>query len=488
MVLLRFDGNEIGLTEAIIEKEFGRQDIARVFVIRGSISESDIERGETEMFVVDDTNTPDANAFFGGVLKELIRSGPRTEIVIESFELFARDASPLPPDKEFDSADDSAIVQDAIDGVPQLSAGTVETLATDNSIILPNVSRAKQLRLVESASAGEVIYNADKTVDFTDDVGSDRTNITLSPDNDFITEYFVGDKRSGEKDSTHIRMLGGGDGVAQIVSHIIPASDPFDYEADPDFRNVTRYSASHWQPGDREKWGVIPNKDHNNTDMLTNLGLEYAEEFQEPYIEANTVIEDLEVELGDRFSVVYPEEEIDRVLRVVKLSRNIDSTGTNFEVDLSSRKLTIDSSNEEDKKDLDRYNFAFEGSTVNFTTGAGRQSCDAGLPYQLRFIYPGELVFENRLHVEVTGLNLRQVDSGSVSETAALPSDCDVVVNGTSLGTALGDGNAVFTERVDISGLLQPGTENVVEVTTSTPGDIQAAIDGDVYRQINGAG
>jgi hypothetical protein len=493
MVVLRYDSNEVAISEARIEEEFGRQDIARVFVVRGRIPEDTVERGSTEMYVLDSASDINDNAIFGGVLKDVIRSGPRTEIIIESFEIYARDAAPTPPDEQFDSVDDSVIVNDAIDNIPQITAGNISTLTSGNSIILSNASQARKLRIVERAANGELRYQPDKTLNYTqgcgpNQCGDDRTDIILSPENEFITEYFTADKRSGEEDVTHIRMLGGGDGISQIVAHIIPESDPIDYESDPDYQNVTRYTASHWSDGDRKKWEVIPNKDHNNVDMLTNLGLQYAEEYQRPYIEAFTVIEDLDVALGDSFTVQYPEEEIDRVMRVISVQTNINSQGVNYEVDLSTRKLTVVDTEEENKKDIDRYNTSFEGSNITYNMTSGRQSCDDGVPYVTTFYYPEELVYEHRMEVCFCALPFRRFKNNKVTVTEDYVSNCDVIVNGTSLGTSFGDGTGPFNERVDIKGMLNPGQINRIEITTDTIGDIEASIEGDVYRQINGNG
>lgn len=493
MVVLRFNGNELGISKAKIEEEFGRQDICRVILLRTSISESNIERGKTEMYVVEDSSTSNDNAEFGGVLKDVIRGGPRTEIIIESFEVYARDAPPSAPDKEFNDVDDSTIVNDGIDSIPQISAGNISTLTSGNSIVMPNVSQARKLRIVERAANGELRYQPDKTLNYTKgcgsgSCGSNKTDIVLSPENNYITEYFTGDKRGGEEDATHLRMLAGGDGISQVVAHIIPEDDPVDYEGDPDYQNVTRYTASHWSDGDRKKWEIIPNKDHNNVDMLTNLGLQYADEYQDPYVEAFTVLEDLNVNLGDSFTVKYPEEEIDRVMRVIKVTTDIDSEGTNYEVDLSTRKLTVTDSEEENKKDIDRYNTAFEGSNVSYSYSGGRQSCNNSVSFSMTFYYPEELVYEHRMDVSVSGLPFRRFSSGIVDVTDDYVSNCDVLVNGTSLGTSLGDGTGEFTETVDIVGMLNEGEVNRVEITTDTKGDIQASVDGDVYRQINGGG
>jgi hypothetical protein len=68
------------------------------------------------------------------------------------------------------------------------------------------------------------------------------------------------------------------------------------------------------------------------------------------------------------------------------------------------------------------------------------------------------------------------------------PGDCDVLVNGSSVGLSVGDGSGPFTELVDLEGELVPGQVNTVEVTSSFLGHVQAHVDVDVYRQILGGG
>lgn len=75
-----------------------------------------------------------------------------------------------------------------------------------------------------------------------------------------------------------------------------------------------------------------------------------------------------------------------------------------------------------------------------------------------------------------------------IIDFAEYPSNCDVVVNGNNVGVSLGDGGSPFQETVDLSGFLNPGTINRVEVTSDTLGHIQAHLDIDVYRQILGRG
>jgi hypothetical protein len=68
------------------------------------------------------------------------------------------------------------------------------------------------------------------------------------------------------------------------------------------------------------------------------------------------------------------------------------------------------------------------------------------------------------------------------------PSNCDVLVNGQSVGVSLGDGSGPFEATVDIAGLLTPGQWNTIEISSESLGHLQAHLDIDVYRQILGDG
>lgn len=72
--------------------------------------------------------------------------------------------------------------------------------------------------------------------------------------------------------------------------------------------------------------------------------------------------------------------------------------------------------------------------------------------------------------------------------TQYYPSNCDILINGESLGVSLGDGGSEFSESVDIRGELEQGQDNRIEVTSDTLGHLQVFILGEAYRQILGTG
>jgi hypothetical protein len=420
MTFLRYGPNDdhVQYVEAEIEEEFGKQDQASVFVRRSVLPESEVERGQTEMLLVPDTSTADADADFGGVLQDINREGSTTEFIVESFERYAKDAEPTRGDQRYEAADDSLIVNDAISAVSQLSAGTVSTLDTSLTMVFSHASQAKKIRECETSTGGEVKYRPDKTVDYVDSLGSDKTTTTLSPAEQNITGDFNAEKKGGDEDVTHLRVIGAGEGQAQVTGHLIPQDDPLDYEGADDYQNVTRYSASHWSQGDRKEWDVRTNKDHTAVDALTSTGQAYIDDVQESHIEAFASIQSrtgVEVNLGDEFTVQYPEEEIDTTARVIKVTTKIDSTGYTYEADLSTRRVSVEDSGSEERQDLQRYNMAFEGTNVTMTTGGGRQPVNASNNYEFSFYYPAEVNYEHRVQLFIKGFNYRAYSSGALA-------------------------------------------------------------------------
>lgn len=74
------------------------------------------------------------------------------------------------------------------------------------------------------------------------------------------------------------------------------------------------------------------------------------------------------------------------------------------------------------------------------------------------------------------------VESFGDNNTVYYPSNCDVLVNGTSMGTSIGSGSGTFSQFVDIAGQLSAG-DNTVEVTSDTLGHVRATVQTELFRQ-----
>jgi len=230
--------HELGYTEAELEKEFDRQWAARVFLNRDKFDESGVERGETKMYVVKSSSQSNANAEFGGRFRDVSRQGSVTEIIIDTFERDARDALPTDGGERWQNANDPVVVRDAISNVPTLSEGTIEDVSSEPvSTLFSHSTQAKKIRTIADVADADVRYNADQTVDYLARLGADKTNTTLSPANQNIVGDFKADKKGGEEDVTHLRVLGAGEGTHQKVVNFVPADDGNSYEEKRTYTN-----------------------------------------------------------------------------------------------------------------------------------------------------------------------------------------------------------------------------------------------------------
>lgn len=648
---IKFNGNTVLVNEVDpIERSFDKEEFVRVFVNREKIDESNFERGQTEFLLVDNQGDTAANARFGGVLKDVENQDSIIELIIESYERYARDAVPTPGGERWENVSSDTIVQDAIDNIPQLSAGTLESVGNNLTIVLSHTTQANKIRKVANAVGAEVRYRPDKTVDFVQNLGTDKTaSVTISPANQNIQGTFTADKISGDEDITHLRVVGVGEGVHQREVNWVPSADPIDYEGSDDFQNVTRYSASHWSQGDRKEWETKPAKEQQDVRGLNNLAESIINDVQDREIKIETDVDGQDLSLGDTVLVDYAKKDISNLeVRVVELSKKISNKGLIDTVTLSTRTDTHQEvKGQKERSDIENYNLSFEGTPVTLTTGGGRQPVSNSINYEFSFYYPAEVKYEHRTKVLVKGSQYRAYSQGAASaggqhshsvdidipdhdhgininlpdhdhsvsinipdhqhdvtvpliphkhtlaaafldttqsaghthgynaispdntidvaapvgdpqfayitddpfefnqtvestddggsefltettddgvdeiiadtsedggaefltETASsatpvhqhdpdpgviqfseLPSNCDVLVNGSSVGVSLGDGNSAFQQEVDIEGLLTPGQVNSIEVTSDSLGHIQAHADIDVYRQILGNG
>lgn len=416
MTFLRYtetDGTEreIGYTEAELEKEFDRQWAARVFINRDKFDEDGVERGETKMYVVESQSQTNENAAFGGRFRDVSRQGSVTEIIIDSFERDARDALPTDGGERWQNADDTQIVQDAIDNVPTLTAGTVEAVAsTPVSTLFSHSTQAKKIRTTADIADADVRYNADQSVDYLTRLGADKTDTTLSPSNQNITGDFKAEKKGGEEDVTHLRVLGAGEGNHQKVVNFVPNDDSGSYDEKRTYQNAE------WTSGDRKKWKVISNKDLTDLTALEEWGRNKITDINsDPYIDVETAVRGVDVTLGDTFHVLYPEEEVDHEMRVVQMTEVISPSGTEFEVKMSTRKASRVNDSSKDRQDIQRYNKALEGNAVPINASGGRQPVNSDNRYQFQFYYPGEVEYEHRLNVRVMGLPYRAYSQGSAA-------------------------------------------------------------------------
>jgi len=396
------------------EYEFEHVDIASVFVDRPQINGITLEEDDDEVEILDG-----GERLFGGVLRDVLRGGGEVELVLDSYERYALDGERSAGDLAYENVADTAIYSDAIDDVPQVSAGDIDNLDNAVTFVFPYTSPAKRIRTVAESVGAEVFYGPDKTVDVVASLGSDKTESAggtpLSPSEQNISGDFNPERQSGEKTITHLIMLGAGEGPGQIQATVVPSADPYDYEGDDKYANVRRYTADEWADGDRKKWDSRTNKDLTDPDTLGDLGVTLIEEFNGEFIDVEITVEDADVMLGDEFTVRHPGENVDVDLRAVDVTRIVDNDGRRYETTFSNRRLTRESDDEKRIKDSERYNRAFEGSAVTMNTGGGRQPVNGTLDYQFEFYYPAEVEYEHRVKLFIKGLAYRAYSQGSAA-------------------------------------------------------------------------
>lgn len=384
-------------------REFGKIDIGRLFTSRAEVNGISLTENEDEVFLVDDGGSD----IFGGVLKDIERDGPKVELVVDSFERYAADAEPTAQGETYQNVADTTVVNDAITAISDLSAGTVSNVKSGLSFVFPTTSQAKKIRTVEEATPAEVQYNADKTVDYKNRLGTDRSaSLTISPGNQNLDGKMKVMRKGGGKNVTHLRMLGAGEGKHQIVANIVPSADGTSYE------NKTTYSSS-WSSGDRKVWDTYINKDLTDADTLGEQGLTKIAELNDEYIEIEATIKGVDVVLGDTVHVQKPKDGIDQDLRIVEWTRREDKKGLRYECVLSNRVKAREKADEKDRKDVQRYNKAFEGVPVQMQAGGNRMPVDGTHNWELEFYYPSEVVQELRAQVNVKGLGYRAYSKGA---------------------------------------------------------------------------
>jgi hypothetical protein len=126
---------------------------------------------------------------------------------------------------------------------------------------------------------------------------------------------------------------------------------------------------------------------------------------------------------------------------------------------------TLDVSGESSATFFTTINYDADGNTILWEA----KGVDSGGDVTVEAYY---LPFGKHTHPPEPGL----------TEFGLYPSNCDVLVNGTSAGVSLGDGTAEFAETVDISGLLTPG-DNEIEITSDTTGRVPGAVRTELFRQ-----
>lgn len=369
---------------------------------------------------------PDDATLFGGRLDDSQRDAGSVTVTLVSYERDAKDAEPTSANQTYQNTADSTIVTDGINAVPTLSAGTIETLASSLSYSFANAARSKQIREPAQATGGSIRYNADRTVDYQQRFGADRSEV-LSP----ASQHVVGDPsvtRDARDEVTHVRAFGGGQGPNQLTSTAV---------------------ADSYQSGERQVWREFEDPNIKEQDRLDAIAQRLASEYDGTprKVTVDTTIVDLEVSRGDTFRVRLPKRGVDARLEVVRVTEAFTPEGRVFDVTLTSR--TADEDTESSQRELTQeFGRGYRGFVDRAQAGgAARQPVSSSLNSVASVVYPDDVVVEETARVLVEGLPYRAYSSGGTNNSPFnLVADTDV---GFSVTTVDGSNTWTTVAAVD---------------------------------------
>lgn len=375
-------------------------DTARATRVRRKLDRCEVTVPTAEWLSVDvDARTdrltvlrPDDSTLFGGRLDDSQRDAGSVTVTLVSYERDAKDAEPTSANQTYQNTADSTIVTDGISAVPTLTAGTIETLASSLSYSFANAARSKQIRDPSQATGGSIRYNADRTVDYQQRFGTDRSEV-LSP----ASQHVVGEPsvtRDARDEVTHVRAFGGGQGPNQLTSTAV---------------------ASSYQSGERQVWREFEDPNIKEQDRLDAIASRLASEYDGTprKLTVDTTIVALEVTRGDTYPVQLPERGVDARLEAVRVTEAFAQSGRVFNVTLTSR--TADEDTESSQRELTQeFGRGYRGFVDRAQAGGdSRQPVTPSLNSNATVTYPDDVVVEETARVLVEGLPYRAYSSGA---------------------------------------------------------------------------
>lgn len=409
------DADVPSLQSARIERQLTRQpdaaDTAEVAVYRDAwrAVTPDLDRTDDRL-VIRESGTP----IFGGRLADVERNGIVVSVLIDGPKRDAIDAEPSGGNEAYAPQADSALVTDELLArVPTVDAGTIETVDGGIAFSESHASPAKSIAKLARDADAEVRYRTTDTaflLDYVARLGSDRTAETLSPSSATV----LGAPRVREQvteDVTHVRVLGAGEGTAQVEAEAIAGS---------------------FGSGDRAVYRQRTDKDIQEATRAQALAETLVAEYDgaPEYVEVEfEVPRSVDPALGDEFTVSLPPYGIDTTLRVTTAERLIDGGGDRYRVVLSNRRHTTDLNASERAVELQSLSEGNPGQYYALTDGEGFDPVDSGEPYQFSFFRPPNTIGELRatLQLESRPYRLRasptqhshSVDIGTTSASNA---------------------------------------------------------------------
>lgn len=430
---------------------YGEQSRVEVRVLRNEWFDivDSIDKVNDEFYI-----SKSGSDVFGGRLVNSNNTDNDVVLEIGSWEEDALGAEPTGQTEEFVASDDT-IIKDAISRVSGLSAGTIETINNDITILFSNTTPAGMIREVQRTTRGFVFYNADKTVDYIADPSDGSTSGTVGPQNRNVQEDFevLEDER---EDFTHVRVLGAQQGKARIQAEAVKGS---------------------YDGTGREVWQNYPDKDITSKSRAQDVADEIVTELESSprKLTVETVLFGLDVGVGDRLNVVSDQDNIDTVLWVTKAAKRLDGSTDVEEVTLSNRLLLDESDDAKRRRDVERFNQGFQGDVVTINSGGYRAPVDSTNAYRFSVRVPDDVVGELDAQLEVEGLPYRAYSGGAANGGGV----ASTTNSGGGENSTTGVSNRLSSvkgtvEDLDFDTTLGPGDDVVWS------GDLSTSFDGHV--------
>lgn len=389
-----------------------------------------------------------------GRLVNIKKGGSTWELIGYGFDW---DAKTVPPvlGGTTKSGTDNALLSGLIGDVSSWSEGSLATLTSSMTFVFNHAFVHEEMRRIEKNVPGELRWNADQSVDYVDDLGSDKTaSVTLSAANGNILGEITITDDNLDLDATHLRVLGAHEGEAQYFANLVPSGDSGNYE------NEVTYTTSRWSDSSDTDWGRVENKDVTSQSAIDEEAAALGEELKNPYIEAEATVDGEDLSLGDWVHVEKSDAELDRDMRVHRItttggSKNgLESPAAVVdEVLLSTRTVARDGATDR-AASIQQFNSGYQGASVWGTVGPVEQNVETGEPLEIPFFYP-DIEYENKVEVYVDSRAFRYyVSPADHNHDVSIPSHQHGVSisDSTTSGNNSPDNNVIIGETSNTSG------------------------------------
>lgn len=359
-------------------------DSAEVAVYRDAWTdvEPSIDRVDDKAFIEED-GTP----IFAGRFDDWQYEGILVSVLVDSTKRDAVEAEPSGGNDVFDPQDDSSIVSTILGRVPTVAEGSVNTVTTGISFSESHASPGKSLEKLARDAGAELRWQPDFTLDYVDRIGTDRTTTLRPADGNIFGEPRI-DERIRET-ITHIRVLGAGEGTAQISAERVSSS----------------YSS-----GDRQKWAKFVDKEIQQQERADSLAEELLNEYDgdREYLELELELpRSVDPSVGDRFPIELPESNIDTTLRIMQLDRIIDEAGDRYRALFSNRDVSREQRGEQESRTVSEFAEGNAGQYYALSDGEGWDTVDDGEPYEFEFYRPPDTIGELRATLQLESRDYR---------------------------------------------------------------------------------